>query len=138
MRIAAEGVVEATPEAVFRFLSDLSSHWRLAGRWVEAVELNGDGGRVRMKGPLGVRRTAVTRVVSAEPHHRVTGTAEVGGGTRATVSWEMHEDARGCLVRLVADVERASPLDQLLLGLGGRAWMQRRFEQVLASLSEAL
>lgn len=138
MRIAAEGVVDATPEAVFRFLSELSNHWRLAGRWVEAVELNGDGGRVRMKGPLGLRRTAVTRVVSAEPHHRMAGTAELGQSTLARVSWEMHEDARGCLVRLTADVERASPLDRALLALGGRAWMRRRFEHILARLGEAL
>ena len=138
MTIAAEAVVQATPEAVFRFLSDLSNHWRLAGRWIDVVEIGDDGGRVRIKGPLGIRRTASTRVDDAQPEHRMSGTAELSGGTVAHVRWEMNEDARGTLVRLSAEVERASPADRVLLALGGRAWMHRHFRQILARLGEAL
>ena len=138
MTIEAEAVVAATPEAVFRFLSDLRNHWTLAGRWIEVVEIGDRGGRVRIKGPLGIRRTATTRVDGAHPEHRMSGTAALSGGTVAHVSWEMHEDAGGARVRLSADVEHASAGDRLLLALGGRAWMRRHFRQILSRLGTAL
>ncbi|MFL5896243.1 MAG: SRPBCC family protein [Thermoleophilaceae bacterium] len=139
MRIEATAVVPAAPEAVFRFLSDLENHWRLADRWIEVVELersNGaHGGRVRMRGPLGIGRTARTTVVDAQPEHVMHGTAELGR-TRALIGWELHEDVGGTAVRLSANVERTGLLDGLLLALGGRAWMQRRFEAILATLAQ--
>jgi hypothetical protein len=63
-RIEAGTVVPAAPPAVFDFLSDLRNHWVVAGRWIQVVALDGDGdgGRVRIRGPLGLRRTAVTSV----------------------------------------------------------------------------
>ena len=138
MTIAAEAVVAATPEAVFRFLSDLENHWRLAGRWIEVVEIGERGGRVRMKGPLGIRRTATTRVDGAQPQHRMSGTAELSGGTLAHVRWELNEDAGGTRVRLAADVEHATAADRLLLAAGGAAWMRRRFRRILERLGAAL
>ena len=138
MTITAEAVVPATPEVVFRFLSDLRNHWRLAGRWIEAVEIGETGGRVRMHGPLGIRRTATTRVDDAQPEHRMSGTAELSGGTVARVRWELSEDAGGCLVRLSASVERAWWPDRLLLLAGGRAWMERHFAQILERLGGEL
>ena len=138
MTIEAEGVVDATPEAVFRFLSDLRNHWRLAGRWIEVVEIGDGGGRVRIHGPLGIRRTATTRVDDAQPEHLMYGTAELSGGTVAHVRWELNEDARGCLVRLSASLERASWPDRLLLAAGGRVWMERHFRGILARLGGEL
>lgn len=138
MRIEAEAVVPATPEAVFRFLSDLRNHWRLAGRWIEVVQLDGGGGRVRIHGPLGLRRTATTRVDDAQPEHRIAGTAELSGGTVAHVRWEMHEDVAGARVRLSAEVERASAADRVLLALGGRLWMKHRFRRIVERLGEAV
>jgi hypothetical protein len=135
VRIAAEGVVPAAPEAVFRFLSELDNHWSLAGRWVEVVSLNGsDGGRVRIHGPLGLRRTATTRVVDAQPDHVMHGVAELSGGTRAQIAWELNEDAGGTAVRLSAQIERASFFDRILIALGGGRWMRRRFVVILARL----
>ena len=60
--IGASEVVPAPREAVFEFLSDLGNHWAVAGRWIEvvAVDGKGDGGHVRIRGPLGLHRTAVT------------------------------------------------------------------------------
>ena len=135
MRIAASGVVPAAPEAVFRFLSSLSNHWALADRWIEVVELDDGSGRVRMHGPLGLRRTARTIVVDAEPDHIMHGTAELSGGTVARIAWELNEDVGGTAVRLSAEIERAAPVDRLVLSLGGAAWMQRRFEKILATLA---
>jgi uncharacterized protein YndB with AHSA1/START domain len=134
--IEASRVVRATPEAVFRFLSDIHNHWLLTGRWVEAVVLEDSNGRVRIHGPLGLRRTAKTTVEDAQPDHVIHGIAELSGGTRARIAWELNEDAGGTAVRLCAEVEQAAPGDRLLLALGGRRWMARRFEAILARLDE--
>jgi uncharacterized protein YndB with AHSA1/START domain len=134
--IAASRVVRATPEAVFRFLSELDNHWSLTGRWVEAVVLEDSNGRVRIHGPLGLRRTARTTVEDAQPDHVIHGIAELSGGTRARIAWELNEDAGGTAVSLSADVEHAALPDRLLLALGGRRWMQHRFEAILARLDQ--
>jgi hypothetical protein len=136
VRIEASRVVTATPEAVFRFLSKLENHWKLTGRWVEAVWLDHSEGRVRIHGPLGLRRTATTIVVDSQPDHVMHGTAELSGGTRAQIAWELNEDAGGTAVRLSAVVEHASLPDRVLLALGGERWMARRFDAILARLDE--
>lgn len=124
----------ATPEAVFGFLASLENHWTLAGRWVEVVSIEDGTGRVRIHGPLGLRRTARTTVVDASPSHVMHGTAELSGGTLARVAWELGEDSGGTAVRLSAQVDHATLPDRLLLALGGRAWMRRRFAAILARL----
>lgn len=140
--IAAEAVVAAAPQEVFAFLSDLENHWELADGVIEVVSLDraspdspAHGGRVRVRGPLGTRRTATTRVVSAEPHHLMRGTAELGGGTRAQVQWTLTPDGSWSRVRLAAELEHAGRLDRLLLKVGGWAWLQRRFASILATLA---
>jgi uncharacterized protein YndB with AHSA1/START domain len=135
-RIQAERVVAASPEAVFAFLSDFENHWELTGRWVEAVALDDSHGSVRIRGPLGLRRTARTMLVNATPSHVIHGTAELSGGTVARIAWEMNEDAGGTAVRLTAEVERAAPADRLLLALGGRSWMTQRFAAILERLDQ--
>lgn len=131
-------MVAAAPEAVFGFLTDLDNHWKLTGPWVEAVALADANGSVRIHGPLGLRRTARTTVVDALPSHVIHGTAELSGGTRARVAWELSEDVGGTAVRLSAEVEHAAAPDRLLLALGGRAWMKRRFAAILGRLDEQL
>jgi hypothetical protein len=128
--------VPAGREAVFAFLADLANHWDLADRWVEVVSLTPahDGGRVRVHGPLGLRRTVDTRVQAVDPPSRIEGEAELGR-TRARVSWELHEDPEGTRVRLRATVVAAGPLDRLLLAAGGRVWLRRRFVVTLARLA---
>jgi hypothetical protein len=123
---------------VFGFLTSLENHWKLAGRWVEVVSIDDGSGRVRIHGPLGLRRTARTTVVDATPSHVMHGTAELSGGTVARVAWELGEDAGGTTVRLSADVEHAARRDRLLLAIGGRAWMRRHFRAILARLDEQL
>jgi len=135
VRIEASGVVPAAPEAVFRFLSKLENHWHLADRWIEVVELNDGSGRVRMHGPLGLRRTARTIVLDAQPDHVMHGTAELSGGTRAQIAWVLSEDAAGTAVRLSAELENATVPDRVLLTLGGAHWMRRRFDAILETLA---
>ena len=136
MHIEASRVVPAAPEAVFGFLAKLENHWKLTGRWVEAVAIDDGSGRVRIHGPLGLRRTAKTTVVDAHPSHVMHGTAELSGGTLARIAWELHEDAEGTAVRLSADVDHAKRGDRLLLALGGRAWLRRHFGAILERLAD--
>jgi uncharacterized protein YndB with AHSA1/START domain len=135
-QIEANGFVPVPREAVFDFLAELANHWRVADRFVEVLELDGStGGRVRLRGPLGTRRTARTTVVAAESPHHIAGVAELGAHTRARVQWTLIPAHRGTRVMLSACVERAGPLDRLLLRLGGRAWLTRRFTGTLANLA---
>ena len=137
-RIEATRVVPAPREDVFAFLSDLGNHWAVAGRWIEVVALDGggDGGRVRIRGPLGLRRTASTSVDRVHPPDRLEGTALLGR-TRAEVAWTLHaRDAAATEVELAAVVVRAGAFDRIVLGLGGAAWMRRLFAATLAHLAE--
>ena len=135
--IEATAVVPAPPEDVFEFLSDLSNHWRLVDRFVQVVSVDGDSGLVRLRGPFGVRRTVRTRVTAARAPDEIEGVAELSDGTRARVCWTLSAagvaDTR---VHLAAEVLSATPLDRLLLALGGRAWMRRRFAFGLSRLGD--
>jgi carbon monoxide dehydrogenase subunit G len=87
--IEATASVAAQPEDVFDFLSDLENHWRLVDRFVEVPELNADGALVRLRGPLGVRRTVRTRVTETRRPRLIVGTAELRGSTCARVTWTL-------------------------------------------------
>ena len=136
--IDASAVVPAPREAVFDFLSDLGNHWAVAGRWIEVESLDGrgNGGRVRIRGPLGVHRTAVTSVERVRPPERLEGTARLGR-TEARVAWTLYERrSGGTEVRLAATIVRAGALDRAVLALGGASWMRRLFAATLAHLVE--
>jgi uncharacterized protein YndB with AHSA1/START domain len=141
-RIAAERVVAASPPVVFAFLADLENHWLLADRFVEVLTLErppgggpASGGTVKMRGPLGLRRTARTRVVEADPPRRIAGSALMGGRTEALVRWTLNPVGEGTLVRLEATVERVAALEAFLLAAGGRRWLERRFASILETLA---
>lgn len=141
--ISASRLVRAERADVFAFLSDLENHWLIADRFVEVVELKGPpgartGGRVLIRGPLGVRRTARTRVDFARPVEEMCGSAHIGDATSARVRWLLREDGGGTGVTLAANINRAGPLDRLLLALGGMAWMRGRFASTLAVLDARL
>ena len=136
--IEAEALVPAAPEDVFEFLVPLGNHWRIADPFIEVLELDegGRGGRVRLHGPLGVRRTARTSVTAVHSPRLIIGTAELPGGTRARVSWTLADRLGSTRVRLAAEVEHARGPDRLLLALGGRLWLRRRFARTLERLAE--
>jgi hypothetical protein len=140
--IKATAVVPATPEEVFDFLSDLANHWWLVDSYVEVIELRGpdgdtpDSALVRLRGPLGVHRTVNTRVTARRSPRLIIGVAELGEGTRARVSWTLGRSGGDTRVQLLAEIEYATALDRLLLALGGRAWLRRRFAFGLGRLGE--
>ena len=141
--IHASHVVGAEAADVFTFLSDLENHWAIAGRFVDVVDLTGPpgartGGRVRVRGPLGLRRTAHTRVDYARPVEEMGGSARIGAATTARVQWRLRPQGSATAVTLAARVEQAARLDRLLLALGGRAWLRQRFMSTLRALDARL
>jgi carbon monoxide dehydrogenase subunit G len=136
--VRAEGRVEQSPERVFAFLSDLRNHWRLSPSFVEVRQTRGDGeaARVRIRGPLGVRRSARTRIVEEVAPRLLRGRADVGRGTLGTIRWELAPDGSGTRVVLAAEVERSGTLDRLLLALGGRWWLGRGLREAVRRLGE--
>ena len=140
--ISASGLVPASPERVFAFLCDLENHWLLADRFVEVLNLDGaatgaaSGGKVRVRGPLGLGRTATTQVVATEPTRSMVGTAALSGGTQAVVRWTLTPEEGDTRVELAAHLQQAGLLDRLLLAAGGRRWVRRRFASILATLAK--
>jgi uncharacterized protein YndB with AHSA1/START domain len=136
--------VAAPPPEVFAFLADLENHWALTSHWVEVLRLHRvDGGpargaRVRLRGPLALRRTARTQLLELDPPARVAGTAAVGRRTSARVAWDLEPDGTGTLVCLSAEVVSLAPLDRLLWILVGHRVMARGFPAVLARLESVL
>ena len=146
--VVARRAVAASPAQVFDFLADLRNHWLLEDRFVELAGLDDEGssplgGWVRLTGPLGIRREARTRVLSAHPPAagvpgRLAGRADIGARTTGRVSWEIVARADGgSLVTLAAVAERTSLLDRMLIACG-RWWLQRTFDHALANLDRVL
>jgi uncharacterized protein YndB with AHSA1/START domain len=140
MEIRAAGVVEAPAGAVFEHLADLRTHWALARGRVTLLDSTAAGaargGRVRMRGPLGLGRDAVTEVLRAEPPRLLEGTARIGERTEAEIRWEL--EPRGpaaTMVTLSARVVTASGWDRAVLAIGGRRWLTALFHRVLGRLA---
>jgi uncharacterized protein YndB with AHSA1/START domain len=136
--IAAQRAITHSPERVFEFLSDLRNHWPLEARFLELENMAADGGTIRLTGPLRISRTAHTQVLEATPPSRMHGRADLRGGTVGLVTWEIEPVGGGSLVRLSAEVPRASVPDRLFLALGGRRWFRHLFERALANLEGQL
>jgi hypothetical protein len=135
--VHASGHLPAAPEQVFAFLADLDNHWRLIDRWARIADVSPDGlgATVRLRGPLGVRRTARTRVLSSVAPRELEGEARVGRRTVGRVHWALRPDGDGTAVELSATVPQAGRLDRALLALGGQRWLRHRFGAALRQLA---
>ena len=137
--ISARRAIAAERAPLYDFLSELENHWLLAGGFVEALRADGAGPRgreVKLRGPLGLRRRARTSVLVSRAPRVIIGRAEVGRRTVARISWVLAPGRPGSTnVELSAVVERVGPLDALVLLLGGRRWLERRFEATLGALA---
>jgi polyketide cyclase/dehydrase/lipid transport protein len=139
--IAANALIDASPAAVFGFLADLENHCVLAGPRLRIVSLHGprgarDGGVMRIRGPLWLRRTATTRVVATTAAREIVGRAQIGRNTTARVRWLLQRHEGATAVCLSATVERAAIIDRLLLELGARRWLRRAFTRALGRLGD--
>jgi hypothetical protein len=128
--------VPQRPERVYAFLADLRNHWQLSRRFAELEQLDGDrqGGRVRIRGPLGLSRVARTRVEDTIEPSELRGEARVGRSTLGVVRWTIDPDGSGSRVTLAAEVVRASALDRAVLAVGGELLLRRMFTEALDRL----
>ena len=83
------------------------------GSFIAVNGVRDGGGRILIRGPLGITREARTEVVEAEAPSRLVGRA-VLGTTVGEVAWKIRPEGGGSLVSLSAEVERASTADRLL------------------------
>jgi hypothetical protein len=132
--VVARAVVAVARDELYARLADLPSHWRIAGRWVEPIELDEDGGLVRLRGPFGVVRVVRTSLDERAPPRRLAGTAVVGG-TEARIAWTLDEEDGSTLVTLRADLVRITPWDRMILVAFGRRWLAGRFRATLSRLA---
>jgi uncharacterized protein YndB with AHSA1/START domain len=136
--VRASRTIAHPPERVFAFLSDLRNHWRLENAFIAVNHVGPKGGTILIRGPLGISRSARTQVIEALPPSRLRGQAEIGRATVGIVSWQLEPSGQGTHVVLSAQVMRASLRDRLVLALGGRVWLSRRFAHVLERLEQTL
>ncbi len=140
MQLSAAATISAPPERVFNYLRHLDRHWALTGP--RAVPLraqdDGDGYVLRLRGPVGIRRTVRTRIVSLRQPALLVGRVEAGPRTRATLSWSITRCPGGSRVVLAARTQSLGWGDRLLLAAGGRWWLARTLRGALRSLQARL
>ena len=139
-KLRAEGVVEHSPEDVYRFLERLENHWRLNDEYLRVESLRPDrrGATITLRAPGGLRRTAHTEVTTALAPRQFGGTITPTTRTRAGAWWTIEPTGDGARVALQATIFPRGLVDRILLALGGRWWLERRCERVVARLGVAL
>jgi len=137
VELCASALVPAPPERVFAFLRSLDRHWGLIdGRAVPLrVQNGGDGYVLRLRGPLGIRRTVRTRIITAQPPSLLVGRAEAGRRSRAFLSWSIKPSRGASRVVLVLRTESVGVGDRLLLLAGGRWWLARTLRVAVRTLA---
>ncbi len=138
--LCAESTVSSTPEEVYAFLERLENHWHLNDEYLRMERLRPDrrGATVSVRGPGGLRRTALTEVTTTHAPHRFGGTVTTTTRTRAGAWWTIEPNPSGARVSLSAAIAPRGFVDRLLLARGGRGWLERRCERVVARLGAAL
>jgi len=116
--VRSRRLVDETPERIYGFLAQLENHWELSDDYlrVEALRSDRAGGRISVRAPGGLRRTASTRVTTTVPPWVFGGTADAGPRTRAHVRWTIEDRGDATLVALDTD-ELRKPWKSTLYGV---------------------
>jgi hypothetical protein len=141
--ITAASELHHAPQEVFDFLADLRNHALLSPGSVQLRSPDPHGGVpiqaiVRLCGSLAICRTATTAIVDAGQPAVVAGRARIGKRPRASISWTIAGRGKHANVSLRVIVEETGFLDGVLLRLGGRRWLHRRFADALACVADQL
>jgi hypothetical protein len=141
--ISAAGSIAAPRDRVFATLADLDSHHALTDGRIELLELHGPpgartGGRVRLRGPLGLSRHATTAVRGARYPHTLEGTAHAPRNTSARLRWRLSERREGTGVAVEIEIAEAWWADRLVLRAGGGWWLRRRMVAAIERLGRQL
>jgi hypothetical protein len=129
--------MHAPRRIVHAVLSDIDAHHRLADDGIQLLDTNHQRARprglIRVNPPIPLSWTIRTEMICDEPD-RVVGIAAIGEREAADLVWQLDQREGGTLVRLEATTRDLSSLEQLLLKLGGRWWLRRRFSSTLRRL----
>lgn len=136
MEIRAARSIPATPERLFDFLGSLENHVVLIRDAADPAALDDGGAQIRLRGPLGLRRTVRTRLTYMRSPEAIGGTAEAGRLTHGRVRWSIQPSDGGSWVEVAVTAERLGPLDRLLLLLGGGRWLEKSLHTALEQLEE--
>jgi hypothetical protein len=129
--IAADG------DALYALLCDPANQWRLATSFAPVVNLQPGSDRcdARLRLPFGM---CVPASVQVEPSRRgrlLTCEIRFGHRTVAWATWILSPDRGTTEVDLSTQLESRSLVTRLVLLLGGRRWIARRLDTVLATLA---
>jgi hypothetical protein len=130
--------ISAAPEEVFGFLRTLDNHIALMPDAPQSGTVGRDGARIRLHGPLVIRRTVRAQLGYTHSPDSIVGRVETGRSTRGTVRWSIQRSDRGSWVEVVAAAEHLGGLDRLLPFVGGRRWLGRSLRLALERLEERL
>ena len=131
--------VAAGAEALSDFLANLDNHWALCEEMVDITSSQGPAGQadeasLTLRGPLGITRSARTRLLGASLD-KVWGRAQLGNGTQARVTWRFAPARGTTAVELELELRDARLFDRLLFALL-RPWITSRLARALGRLGE--
>jgi len=88
--------------------------------------------------PGPVEETVCTVMTSRDDPSTVAGVALIGSQKVADIVWSLDVRGAATLVRLSATTGELSARERVLLVVGGRWWIRRRFGKVLERLDRAV
>ena len=129
--------VAADADTLHGLLADPANQWRLATAFADVAALQPAGGRcdARLRLACGVRRPASMHVKPSRKHRLLTTEVRLGRRTVAWATWILTPDPGTTEVDLAVQLESRGLLTRLALLLGGRRWIARRLDTVLATLA---
>lgn len=130
--------VAADAEVLSAYLANLDNHWDLCNDVIEGWSLDGPqaaptGAVLELKGPLGIRRTARTRLLGTSPS-KVWGRAQLANGTWARITWRFAAARGTTTVSLELELRAAGLFDRWLFSLA-RPWVTRQLARALDRLA---
>lgn len=134
--IIATRTVAADGRVLRSFLSDAANQWRLASGLAEIGALHPANERcdARLRLPLGLRLHASLSVAPRTPRVLVTEVRLAGRGI-AWATWILAPGRGTSEIDLALQLESRSLATRLFALLGGRRWIARRLDTVLATLA---
>ena len=135
--IIATRTVAADGDVLRAFLCNPADQWRLASSVVDVVALRPAGDRCDavLRFPLGARVRASLYVKVSRTARVLTTEVKLRRRTVAWATWVLTPDRGTTEVDLAVQFESRSLATRLGLLLGGRRWIARRLDAMLATLA---
>ena len=127
---------------VHALLADVEAHALLSVRGLQLVAAadapSSPHGLIRVNPPGPLKRTVSTVMSHRDNPSTIAGTARIGRRRVADIVWSLDSRGSDTLVLLSARTRKLSRVEHVVLVLGGRWWIRRRFRKVLERLDNSL